>query len=67
MKTSTLLTLLAAAKQSFAYYAVQDDYSADKWWDMFDMFTEADPTDGFGTLRAVHSPSRKLTQSSQVC
>ena len=48
MKTSILFSLLAAAKLSYGAYTIQDDYTSEKWLDMFDFFTEADPTQGFG-------------------
>ncbi len=49
MKTSFLLNL-AASKLILCEYIIQDDYAAEKFFDMFDMFTVTDPTDGFGKL-----------------
>ncbi len=66
MKTSTLFHLLAVAKLSLAAYVVQDDYTADKWFDMFDMFTYHDPTNGFGMLPIPRKPSREKCKLTVV-
>ena len=44
----TLLTTAALIRFGIAGYAVQDDYSASGFFDMFDFFTDPDPTHGFG-------------------
>ena len=49
MQFTTLLSTLALVKAGIAGYAMQDDYSASGFFDMFDFFTDSDPTHGYGT------------------
>ncbi|KAI4740816.1 endo-1,3(4)-beta-glucanase [Aureobasidium sp. EXF-12298] len=42
-----LFTLFSFVNLSIAGYALQDDYNSAAFFDMFDFFTEADPTHGF--------------------
>jgi len=44
---STLLTAFGLVKFGIAGYTLQDDYTPSKFFDMFDFFTDADPTHGF--------------------
>jgi hypothetical protein len=65
MKSLFLLNILAAAHVASGAYVVQDDYTAEKFFDMFDLDTEADPTNGTGkALWQTEKP--KLTPHSQL-
>ncbi|RMZ76159.1 hypothetical protein DV738_g5121, partial [Chaetothyriales sp. CBS 135597] len=49
MLSTTLLTLSGLVSFSTAQYVLQDDYSTDSFFSMFDFFTDADPTKGYVT------------------
>ncbi|RMZ90671.1 hypothetical protein DV736_g2096, partial [Chaetothyriales sp. CBS 134916] len=49
MLATTLLTLSGLASFGTAQYVLQDDYSTDSFFSMFDFFTDADPTEGYVT------------------
>lgn len=48
MQFRSLFASLVLARLSIAGYTIEDDYSTDKFFDMFDFFTDSDPTHGFG-------------------
>ncbi|KIX01399.1 uncharacterized protein Z518_09125 [Rhinocladiella mackenziei CBS 650.93] len=47
MLVSILLALAGIVSLSTAGYVLEDDYSVDKFFSMFDFFTAADPTNGY--------------------
>lgn len=48
MRVSNSLALgLGLAKLSEAAYSLQDDYSVDSFFSMFEFFTDTDPTNGY--------------------
>ncbi|RMD40063.1 hypothetical protein DV735_g5059, partial [Chaetothyriales sp. CBS 134920] len=49
MLAATLLTLSGLASVGTAQYVLQDDYSPDSFFSMFDFFTDTDPTKGYVT------------------
>lgn len=46
---TVLACLLAFVELGIAGYVVKDDYGPSNFFSMFDFFTDADPTHGFGT------------------
>lgn len=62
MSFSTLLRTIAVAalvRPSIAGYALEDDYSTKNFFDMFEFFTEPDPTNGF-----VHFVDQSTAQNT---
>ncbi|OAP63931.1 hypothetical protein AYL99_03158 [Fonsecaea erecta] len=47
LASSLLVTLAGLVSLSTAGYVLEDDYSADQFFSMFDFFTDADPTNGY--------------------
>ncbi|KAI1613799.1 endo-1,3(4)-beta-glucanase [Exophiala viscosa] len=47
MHSSTLFTLAGLVSLSTAGYVLEDDYSGDSFFSMFDFFTGTDPTNGY--------------------
>jgi hypothetical protein len=55
MRQSTVLLLLASTlfPATFATYELVQDYSGDAFWQGFDFFTDADPTDGLVQFQSL--------------
>ncbi|KIW92298.1 uncharacterized protein Z519_07282 [Cladophialophora bantiana CBS 173.52] len=47
LASSFLVTLAGLVSLSTAGYVLEDDYSVDQFFSMFDFFTDADPTNGY--------------------
>lgn len=46
MRFTSVIAASALAGPSIAGYAIQDDYSPENFFSMFNFFTDADPTNG---------------------
>lgn len=60
MKSSILLQALSLVNIGYAAYNLVDDYSGDAMFSMFNAYTGADPTQGFGKFHTNVDPCRGL-------